>query len=157
MKQVVTGAVVIGLVAGIYLGGFFKGFGLGGGAGTGPGNGAASTAKKSSDKPAPADAEPDDGGDFDSSANYRDPAQCVEVLIEERDFQVRSKSGKLERKTLDEVLALARVATGTEDGLRVKVFRSGTARASAETALKDGLTEAGIDDLAIQWLPSGLQ
>ena len=80
----------------------------------------------------------------------------VRVLIDERQYYLRSEIGGGQDLliALPKLIDIVSQAPGDEDGLRVRVYRRSTARASAEEKLKTAFAEAGINDAAIFWVPT---
>jgi hypothetical protein len=74
------------------------------------------------------------------------------VLIDEHDYLVElpSDSEPVYRPlALDRIVAVAELATGDANGIRVRVLRRDSARASAEEKLRLELKRAGIESNAI--------
>jgi len=89
----------------------------------------------------------------DASPRPANP-QVLQVLIDGREYFVQasgSSTGDYRPVSLDELVALALNATGDEDGIRVRITRRGSSRATAEMALRDRLVAAGLTDEAIRW------
>ena len=81
-------------------------------------------------------------------------APVVYVLLDGRDFFIRTKGGEkpeYRRASLGEILAAAHAAKGDEDGLRVRIARKQSARATTEQQLRAGLQQAGFSPEAIRW------
>jgi hypothetical protein len=80
----------------------------------------------------------------------------VQVLIDDRQYLVRTNpvedaEAKYAPKSLEEIVALVATTKGDGDGVRVRVSRKGSARTTAENALRDRLREAGIGEEAQRW------
>ena len=89
--------------------------------------------------------EPDASGTTDQ-AEY-EPQPTVYVVVNGRDYLLRK--GPEDRSsqkpaTLQDVVAAAKLATGDENGVRVRIFETKTARTTATNALLDHLAEANI-------------
>lgn len=72
---------------------------------------------------------------------------AVEVLIDGREFFLRrgdGEEGEWVKANGDSVVSYAKQATGDSTGVRVRIFRKPTARASAEETLVEALGLAGI-------------
>jgi hypothetical protein len=98
------------------------------------------------DESAPTAAPPGTGGQTPHS-------KVLHVLIDGRQYLVeRPADGGLEYQPvpLDEVIKLAQAASGDEDGIRVRINRRGTARATAEIALREKLLAAGLSPESIR-------
>lgn len=75
-------------------------------------------------------------------------AGLITVLIDDRDFSLAKKSGDeltYEAIALEEIVELAKDLPGNEDGIKVRVLRKETARATAEANLRNALIDAGLD------------
>jgi hypothetical protein len=69
------------------------------------------------------------------------------VLIDERSYFLRrvvDGQEEYNRIELPELINLAKSTRGNEDGIRVRIFRRESSRASAENVLHEKLTEAGL-------------
>lgn len=78
----------------------------------------------------------------------------VTVLIDGHEYAVLTKrDGKEEYRaaSVDQVVSLAKIAQGDDTGVRVKVLRRESARASAEEQLRGSLVSAGIPAPSIYW------
>ena len=51
-------------------------------------------------------------------------------------------------------MELIQAAEGDEDGIRLKIYRNDSTRASSEEKLKQALAEAGVADTAVFWVPT---
>jgi hypothetical protein len=151
-KRNFLGAVLLaGIGLGVYLGKL--NFGLGGGNQFGLGSSGGETQVSI--------------GSADRIASPIEPAKekeelpievpdVVRILIDDRQYYLRSETGSVTEApiALPKLVQLIELAPGDEDGLRVRVYRKATARASAEEKLKTALTEAGIHDAAVFWVPN---
>jgi len=78
----------------------------------------------------------------------------VTVLIEGHSYLIlRSIEGvdSWEHAERESVVRLAKQAGGDEDGVRVRVLRRQSARASAENELRQALADAGLSGDAVYW------
>ncbi|MFK7820894.1 MAG: hypothetical protein AB8G99_19425 [Planctomycetaceae bacterium] len=78
----------------------------------------------------------------------------VTVLIDAREFAVLTKKdGQEEYKaaSMDQIVQMARAAQGDDTGVRVKVLRRESAKASAEESLRNSLASAGVPATSIYW------
>lgn len=138
IRTIAGTVVVLALALAGILKGLFPNFG-GGGNGDGPGDGPrpqADAPEEPAVDPAPDVAPPD-----------RVPPQVLNVLVEDRHYAVRRTAGGREiwnRVELDRVVALAEQTPGNADGVRVRIVRDESARASAEIELHERLLEAGL-------------
>lgn len=138
----VGAAVVLAFLIGMYSG--IPGFG-GGGAGAQGNAGAAAAAAETGGGPVET---PDDLTKTGLEDNV------VTVLIDKHDYAVLTKyDGKEEYRaaSIDQVVSLAKIAQGDDTGVRVKVLRRESARASAEELLRGSLGNAGIPAPSIYW------
>lgn len=77
---------------------------------------------------------------------------AVEVLIDDRDFYLRRGAGEgaeWVKANGDSVVSYAKQAAGDSAGVRVRIFRKPTARASAEETLIEALGVAGLTSAEI--------
>ena len=135
----VGAAVVVAFLLGMYTG--IPGFGGGSGA-----EGSANV-----------DASGSGGGPVEATSDLMKAGledNVVTVLIDARDFAVLTKhEGQEEYKaaSLNQVAEMAKAAAGDETGVRVKVLRRESAKASAEEELRGSLASAGIPPTSIYW------
>lgn len=153
-RTILGGTLAIGLIAGIWLSDKLphmgSGFGLGSGgdgilgktdvrnvsAQAGDGSTKSDTAKdadEQSSKPKRTDAEPLD--------------DVLTILVEDRHYAVWRKTRKGNGyfpAELDELVQLALAAKPSDDGLRVRILRSESARVTAWQKLQSELVQAGI-------------
>ncbi|MSR56370.1 MAG: hypothetical protein EXS05_01695 [Planctomycetaceae bacterium] len=154
MKRTWLGiAVAAGVLVGVNFPEFWKGFGGGGANPLGVGSSGANdpdiseTAAKiptvSPVKQTKVSDEPGSG---------RVPV-AIKVVIAERSFSLSSNEGE---RPIDvaEVVELVKRTRGDADGIRLRIYRKPSSRPSAETALQNALTEAGIGEDAVLWVPA---
>jgi hypothetical protein len=153
-RNILVAALVAGIGLGVYFGSW-KGFGWGGGAGSEIGGGDGEThvsvgSEKLIKNPSTRTAVQNQD---DASIPVPD---VVRVLIDDREFLLRSANddSRDAKISLPKLIQLIEQAPGDADGLRVRIYRKTTARASAEESLKDKLTAAGIEDAAVFWVPN---
>ena len=151
-RNVLGAALVAGVIVGMYLPDFWNGFGGGSITGVGLGDPKSGTHGELADdsKGKPADTEKPAEPDITLPVNV---PPVIKVLIDDRSYFIRSAVG--DRKVeIAEVIALAKAAAGDADGIRVRVYRKGSSRPSAENALQDAFNEAKINDNAVFWVPT---
>ena len=146
-KRTVLGAVLVaGVIVGQYLPDLWNGFGGGSSVGVGIGDPAPGTKREpstdSTEKPAK--------DDIKLPTNV---PPVIKVVIDDRSYFIRSSDGDRSVE-ISEVIALAKAAAGDADGIRVRVYRKGTSRSSAENALQDAFNEAKISNDAVLWVPT---
>lgn len=147
--RTIAGTVVVLAVAlaGI-LKGLFPNFGGGGGNGEGAGNGPQpqiEAPQEPTEKPAP-----------DVKTEDREAPEVLTVLIEDRHYAIRQSDGNGEtwnRIELERVVELAEQTPGNADGVRVRIIRDESARASAEIELQERLRKAGLSKESIVMAP----
>lgn len=97
-------------------------------------------------------AAPIEDADDESQTGLED--DVVTVLIDGRSYSVLTSSdGQQEYRatSIEEVARLATAAKGDESGVRVKVLRRESARASAEEKLQVALSQAGVPESSVYW------
>ena len=130
---------MLGIAAGIWLGDLFKGLGSGNGIGIGQ----SGITQVSVDQPA---GTVELG--MEGESNPTEAPETVRVVIRDRGFFL--KSGDEETPIeLGELITLIQSAQGDEDGIKLRVYRSASARVTTELALRDALKAAEIADAAI--------
>lgn len=167
MKNARTPVVVIGLLAaGWWLGSMFKGFGPGGpgtSTKTGTGDGVAvesrdPNAKRTAieqqkdDSPLATPAIPDGNSERMTPAtpgSQGTPA-IVTIVIDGPGYAVASDNGNFRPAALDDAVALAKGATGDDQGVHVRIQRKKNAQAGARADLLTRLQDAGMKRESIQ-------
>ncbi len=158
-RTILGGTLAIGLVAGVYLSGMLPHLGSGIGLGTG-GDGVLGLPEKQ-------DVLVSTGDDVKKSATVHDESDDVDkgkqpkprrtdaapsddvltILVEDRHYAVWRKTRKGNGyfpADLEKLVDLALKAQPNDDGIRVRILRSTSARITAWKALQAGLVEAGI-------------
>ena len=82
------------------------------------------------------------------------PAKVVGVLIDGRDYFLQTGgpgAAAYRTATLDEITKLAQAAPGDDDHIRVRVARTKASRVTAEEALRERLSAAGLGAEAVRW------
>ncbi len=145
-RNVVTGAVVLGVVAGAFLSGLFPGFGLGSGNGNGDGEGTgnvsvdASGSQPTTEQSETADADSGRQADDDTK-----PAPRLDVRIDDSSLLVRNGNGAGYREVeLPELVDLAKKTGGDDNGIRVLIQRRKNARLVTWSSLIQELKNAGL-------------
>jgi len=154
MKKRLTIAGVLVVAVGIVAGkmGMFPGLG------NGSGSNADTQVSVGAENPTPPPKKSDPPiatpeNDTDSKTST-DPPNVLEVIIDDRSYQLRQSSdGKEEYVAIElpALISLAKKTPGDEDGIRVRISRRESSRLSAESQLQEELTKAGLSRSAIQW------
>ncbi|WP_339731159.1 hypothetical protein [uncultured Gimesia sp.] len=82
------------------------------------------------------------------------PLQVLDILIENRSYLIKSavqSQDGYRPAEIDEIIRFAKQASGDEDGIRIRVYRKGSARVIPESQLKDALKRAGVPQQSIDW------
>ena len=159
-----AGAVLIGLA--LFM--LFRGFGLGPGNGTGEdGSGGAANQEAEEAEILAADSAPSDKKVQEDPGNGTSPqskggltfdeekaiaGNVLTVLIDEHDYlmQIPGTTDSVYRRAeLARLVELAKRAKGDTNGIRVRILRRESARASAENQIKADLMHAGLTADAI--------
>ncbi|QDT37463.1 hypothetical protein [Stratiformator vulcanicus] len=133
-------AAVIGVAA--LLNGLMNGFGLGEGDG-----GTTTVTEQTSTSETESESVADDP-DVESS-EIAESDGSLDVLIDDREFLVRgADSGSWVPIDLSKLVSLIAEQPG-DDGLKATIYRTPAARAAAEEELQAAMSEAGIEDSAV--------
>ena len=158
-RTILGGTLAVGLAAGVWLSGRLpqmgSGFGLGSGGDSVLGQPDTNSVTAQNDEGA---VKPDSNGDLDEhepkpKRTDSEPLDDVlTILVEDRHYAVWKKTRKGNGyfpAELDELIQLALATTANEDGLRVRVLRSESARVTAWQKLQSELVQAGVPADAI--------
>lgn len=157
-RNVVAGGAAVTVVALLasWISGLFTG---GGGEGNGNGgreNGQA--VQTSGDETGQQPSEPERSTTGAGAGDVPPEDGVLDVWIEDRQFAIRGGANPRESEStqrtavpLETVVERARETVGNEDGIRVRIFRAASSRASAEQALKDALEAAGFSEHSLRW------
>lgn len=148
VRYLVGAALVLGIAAGVWLGEFWKGFGWGGGSGFGYGDSLLVTAQPTNSTTPPAK---DDVQDSSPT-----PMPTVRVVIRDRSYYLK-QSREEQPIALQDLVALVQRAAGDEDGIRLRIYRAESSRATAELQLQEALRAVDIPESAIYWSPEVAQ
>lgn len=151
-RNILGAALVAGIIVGQYLPNFWNGFGGGSVTGVGLGDPNSGTRSESTGDAT----NKSTGSTTPATDNIVLPANVpsvIKVVIDDRSYFLRSTDGDRPVE-IAELIALAKAAAGDADGIRVRVYRKGTSRPSAENALQDALNAAKIGDNAVFWIPT---
>jgi hypothetical protein len=145
MRYVIGGALVLGIVAGVWLSDLLKGLGSGNGVGIGQA-GLEGVAVQVD----PATTGSDLGLSSESTTGVA--ATSLKVLIKDRGYFLRT--GDLDSPIdLEALVPMVQAATGDDDGIKLRIYRSGTARVTAELQLREALRAADVAEGAIYTSP----
>ena len=144
LRNLLGGALVIGVISGIWLGDMLPGLGTGGGVGIGVGNTGIMGTPTGQEKNA----------EFNVGKEHVDKStgKSLRVIIEDWNYLVRS-NGKDVPITLDELVQQVTKLKGDADGVRLRVYRTESARATAEHKLQEALKAAHVPDAAVYIAP----
>lgn len=76
-------------------------------------------------------------------------ARVLDVILDSRAYLVRldpENPEELTERSLEQIVALVKAASGNEDGIRVRIGRRENARVTTQKDLRSALAEAGITD-----------
>lgn len=147
-RTIAGGLLIIGAVFGAFMSGLLPGFGSGSGIGV-QSAGSDSTSVLPIDvrqEPAPVD------DPVVAKVETSAQSTVLEIRIDNHDYFVRDDSSAtgVRGVNLDEAVKLAQATTGNDDGIRVRILRSQSARLSAWTTLFDSLMRAELSQDSIQ-------
>lgn len=149
-RNILGAVLVAGIAAGIYLSDFLKGPGLGGGGANQPQKNSESPKVQQTQSESDTDQKPAAAPDKSSPVASTD---VVKILIDNRSFLLRTSEGDSPAE-LNDVISQVKSTSGDADGIRVRVYRKATSRASTEIALRDALMAAGVTEEQIVWVPN---
>jgi hypothetical protein len=145
IKRIVAGGlIVLGAVLASMFGNLFRGPGLGDGDGRGNGPPAVNDAPNGDEIPDPQPFEPEPP--VETPAVPETP-RVVDILIDDRDYLVREVvNGEIQYREIElsELIERVKQAPGNDEGIRVRISRTESSRASAENLLDRSLEQAGI-------------
>ncbi|MFH1303514.1 MAG: hypothetical protein ABIK07_20845 [Planctomycetota bacterium] len=82
------------------------------------------------------------------------PLKVLDILIDDRSYLIKAGSQPQDHyrpAEMEEIVQQARQTTGDEDGIRIRVYRKGSARVIPESLLKEELQKAGLSPQVIDW------
>lgn len=143
LRNMLGGALIIGLITGAYFSDWMPGLGTGG-------NAAISL-----------NVSPDDTGNNNAEFNVGDDAGKgtggpLRVVIKDWNYFIRVGKTDTPVELADLVTAVAE-AKGDADGIRLRVYRTDSARATAEHKLQDALKAAGVVETAVYFSPEPIE
>jgi hypothetical protein len=144
-RTIAGGLVVIGAVIGSLMSGLLPGLGPGSGIGVqasasgDPDSGSPNTPDEPQPEPATIDEPPA------ATVEVAAPPSVLEVRVDQHDYLVSDGSADGFRTAqLDDVVKLAQSTTGNDDGIRVRIMRTKSARLVAWSTLHDALEKSGL-------------
>ncbi|MBI5760549.1 MAG: hypothetical protein HZA46_18695 [Planctomycetales bacterium] len=146
IRWVLGGVAALAFLVGSYLGGILPGIG--------PGQG---FSRNSVDTDSPRDSNrtavtPPPESDIAGAVG--EASQMLLVHVDGRSYLIgdltEDKTVRRE-SSLDEIVELAKQRPGSDDGIRVRITRSKSSKATAEIALRDELLKAGLKAEEIVW------
>lgn len=172
-RKIAAGLVAVGAVFGAYISGLLPKFGGSGtGNGTGDGTVAAVTAdgkkaaapvadatQANATKPATTKADPSKATSDQPVVNGRTTTlktppkmPVLDVYVKGHSYQIKDPSGSGENVfiKMDDILKIAKLTTGNEDGVRVRILRYRSAKYVAWAQLAEELSHVGIGDDALR-------
>ena len=162
-RTIVGGAIVGGLAIGMLLGGKIPGFGNGAGLtreaeGTAAAERAEPSEPNAAAKPevstpavAQADEKPAEPAAKPEKKEPPKPPEVIDVMVEESNYSVsRGGVGNYRDLKLSQIITLAKMTTGNDDGLRVRIYRKPSAKYLAYATLQHELEAAGLDAESIR-------
>lgn len=140
-RTIAGGLVIVGAVLGTMMSGLFPGFGPGSGIGA-----QVSGTDTSSQTPtATSDKSPPEVDVEQPSVKPTPPPEVLEVRVDDRDYLIPDENATgFRRADLSEVIKLAQVTKGNDDGIRVRILRSPSARVVTWSTLYDTLEASGL-------------
>jgi len=151
-RNILGTVLVAGAVIGWYLPDFWKG--LGGGSSIGVGIGDPQTEPKTRiDQPESEESPPPEEI---TASEPKEELTLIKILIDDRSYLLRADDGD-QVMPIEELMEKARNTIGDSDGVRIRIYRKGSSRVSAEDVLKQSLAEAGIKETAIVWMPTPVE
>ncbi|MBI1345125.1 hypothetical protein GC163_02435 [bacterium] len=144
MRYIIGGALVLGIAAGVWLGDLFQGIGTGDGIGIGQ-SGVTGVQTSVETQPGP------DLG-LSTEASGIESIETIQVVVRDRTYFVRL-NGEESPIDLPALLSMIAETTGNDEGIRVAIYRAGSARTTTVLQLTEALQNAGISDAAIYTSP----
>lgn len=135
--------MLVGAVLGTFMSGLLPGLGSGNGIGAQIAGTDDSAEPVESLNEVPPDASKSQADASGESIEITPPA-VLEVRIDNHEYLISDGNGDFQPTTLDDVIKRARSTTGNDDGIRVRILRTRSARFAAWSALYDSLEEAGL-------------
>jgi hypothetical protein len=142
-RTIAGGLLLVGAVLGTFMSGLIPGFGSGSGI-RAQSAGDATRASQNVPDEKPLENAP---AEVQAVAEVKvAPPVVLEIRIDNHDYIVSDDDTAtgVRKVDLDEVVKLAQATIGNDDGIRVRILRTGSARLTAWTTLHDSLVKAGL-------------
>lgn len=143
-RTIAGGLLLVGAVLGTFMSGLLPGFGSGSGIrAQGAGEDSARANRETPDERSQEPASEEVPAVVDVKSP---PPVVLEIRIDNHEYIVPDDGTATGVRIvgLDEVVELAQATTGNDDGIRVRILRTGSARLTAWTTLHDSLVKAGL-------------
>jgi len=141
-RTIAGGLLVVGAMLGTFMSGLLPGFGSGSGVGAeGPGNDSTDAISRDAlTEPAPVE------NPAVAKVETAPRPTVLEIRVDNHDYFVADNSSEtgVRQVDVDEAVKLAQATTGNDDGIRVRIVRSRSARLTAWTTLHDSLIKAEL-------------
>jgi hypothetical protein len=143
-RTIAGGLLLVGAVLGTFMSGLLPGFGSGTGIRAQSAGDDSTRAGQNLPDEKPQESAPVETSPI-TDAKVNTPV-VLEIRIDNHDYIVPDDGSATGVRTvdLDEVVKLAQATTGNDDGIRVRILRTGSARLTAWTTLHDSLVKAGL-------------
>jgi hypothetical protein len=144
-RTIAGGLVVVGAVIGTMMSGLLPGLGPGSGVGVqvsasgDPNSSSPDTPDEPQPEPVPVDEPPA------TTVEVAAPPSVLEVRVDQHDYLIPDDSDDGFRQAqLTDIVKLAQSTTGNDDGIRVRIMRTKSARLVAWSTLHDALAKSGL-------------
>lgn len=142
--------VVLGVVIATLLNGGLPGFGTRNGNADEDGSTAEVVASTEPESPAEAPpAQPDEEPKAEEKSENKPDIKVLDILVDGHDYQISLRGKGYTTFPLARIVETAKVTSGNEDGIRVRILRRDSARVVAWSRLYEALEDAGISKDAI--------
>ena len=147
-RTIAGGLVVVGAVLGTFMSGLLPGFGSGSGGGAQDAGNNSPPASPNEAQQEPTPVERPETSNVATVAS----AAVLDIRIDNHDYVVPDNDSAtgVRKVDLDEAVKVAQATTGNDDGIRVRILRSQSARLTAWMTLHDSLVKAGLSEDSIR-------
>ncbi len=144
LRNLLGGALVVGVICGVWLGDFLPGLGTGGGIGFGVGSTGVMGTPTGVDRAA----------EFNVGKEHVDKTAGKSLRVVVKDWNYFVRTGDKDTPiTLEDLVERVAQLPGDADGIKLRVYRTESARATAEHRLQDALKTASVAESAIYFAP----